>query len=128
MTPAEIERVHRENLHTLMIADLQRVDALAVFVQMENLRRARFKAGTIPASDALLKALPAVRARITGIWAGRDAFTASRKDRVEEYRRLLESVQSNVDFRMIANSGHWTPYEAADEVNAALLDMLRVKP
>ncbi len=59
---------HRENLGRLMIADPQRVDDLAVFVQMENIRRARFKSAAIPGSDVLLKALPAIQARITGIW------------------------------------------------------------
>jgi pimeloyl-ACP methyl ester carboxylesterase len=68
--------------------------------------------------------LPNIRARIAGIWAGRDAFAASRRERVEEYRRLLASVQADVDFRVIATSGHWTIYEAANEVNAILHDIL----
>jgi len=29
------------------------------------------------------------------------------------------------DFRVIEGAGHWTPYEAADQVNAILIDMLR---
>ncbi len=126
MTPAEIKRVHGENLQILMIADPQKVDDLAILVQMENIRRARFKSGTIPASGVLLEALPAIQARIAGIWAGRDAFTASRPARVDEYRRLLASVQPDLDFRVIADSGHWTTYEAAEQVNIALLDMLGV--
>ena len=125
MTPAEIERVHRENLHILMIANPERVDDFAVFLQMENLRRARFKSGTIPSSDTLLRALPAIRARITGIWGGSDAFMARRLD---EVRRVLASVQPDLDFRVIPGAGHWAIYEAADEVNAVLLDMLRVSP
>src|SRR5262245_12278659 len=74
-TPEDIKRVHRENLGLLMMADPRRIDDLAVFVQMENLRRARFKSGTIPTSDVLLKALPSITARIAGIWAARDAFS-----------------------------------------------------
>jgi pimeloyl-ACP methyl ester carboxylesterase len=127
MTPADIERVHRENLQTLMIAEPRNADDLAVFVQGENVRRARFKSGAIPASDILLKALPSIRARIGGIWAGRDAFVASRAERIEEYRRILASVQPDLDFRVIADSGHWSMYEAAGQVNAALCDMLRVR-
>jgi len=38
---------------------------------------------------------------------------------------VLASVQSDLDFRVIDGAGHWVPYEAADRVNAALLDMLR---
>jgi 2-hydroxy-6-oxonona-2,4-dienedioate hydrolase len=122
MARADVERVHRENLRILMMADPEKVDDLAVFVQMENIRQARFKSGTIPASDTLLKALPAIRARITGIWGGRDAFTAPR---LGDYRRVLASFQRDLDFRVIDGAGHWTTYEAADQVNAALLDMLR---
>jgi pimeloyl-ACP methyl ester carboxylesterase len=38
---------------------------------------------------------------------------------------VLASVQRDLDFRVIDGVGHWTTYEAAAEVNAALLDMLR---
>jgi len=125
MAPADIERVHRENLRILMIADPQRVDDLAVFLQMENIRLARFKSGTIPASDTLLRALPAVRARLASILGGRDAFTAAR---LEDYRRVLASVQPDLDFRVIVGAGHWAIYEAADEVNRTLGDVLRLNP
>lgn len=125
MTPAQIVDVHRQNLGMLMIADARRIDDLAVFVQMDNLRRARFKSGTIPTSDVLLKALPAIRARIAGIWAARDAFSGSRAERVDEHRRTLATVQPDLDFRVIPDAGHWIPFEAPDAVNAALLDMLR---
>jgi len=122
MAPDEIRRAHRENLRILMIADPEKVDDLAVFVQIENVRRARFKSGSIPASDALLQALPGIRSRITGIWGGRDAFVGSA---VEDRRRILASVQPDLDFRVIHGAGHWVPYEASDEVNAALLEMIR---
>ena len=125
MAPDEISHVHRENLRILMIADPDRVDDLAVHLQTENLRRARFKSGTIPESDVLSRALPAIRARITGIWGGRDAFAGGS---LEDCRRVLASVQRDLDFRVIDGVGHWTTYEAADEVNAALLDMLRGSP
>lgn len=125
MTPEEIVSAHRENLRILMIANPERVDDLAVLVQMENVRRARFKSGTIPTSDALLQALPSIQARVTGIWGGRDAFVAPH---VEERRQALGSVHRDLDFRVIGGAGHWVSYEAADQVNAILLDMLRVTP
>ena len=121
MTPDEISQAHRENLRILMIANPERIDDLAVFLQIENLRRARFKSGSIPASDVLLRALPAIQARITGIWGSRDAFVGPH---LEDRRRLLASVQPDLDFRTVDGAGHWVIYEAADQVNAALLDML----
>jgi pimeloyl-ACP methyl ester carboxylesterase len=92
-----------------------------VFLQIDNLKRARFKSGTIPQSDVLRQALPAIRARIAGIWGGRDAFTGAR---IEECRRVLTSVQGGLDLRVIEPAGHWVTYEAADQVNAALFDLL----
>ena len=122
MTPDEIRRAHRENLRIVMIANPDRIDDLAVSLQIENLRRARFKSGSIPASDVLWRALPAIRARITGIWGSRDAFVGAH---LEDRRRRLASVQRDLDFRTVDGAGHWIPYEAADQVTAALLDMLR---
>jgi len=125
MAPADLERVHRENLRILMIADPQKVDELAVFLQIENIHRARFKSGTIPASGILLHALPAIRARITGISGGCDALLGPRLD---DYRRVLASAQPDLDLRVIAGAGHWVTYEAAEEVNALLQDILSANP
>lgn len=121
MNADEIRFTHRENLRLLMIAKPEAVDDLAVYLQMENVRRARFKSGSIPSSDVLLQALPAIRARITGIWGGDDAFATSH---MEDRRQVLAAVQQDLDFRVINGAGHWVVYEATDEVNAALLDML----
>jgi pimeloyl-ACP methyl ester carboxylesterase len=113
--------VHRENLHILMIADAARIDDLAVHVQAENLRRARFRSGAIPTSDVLLRVLPAIRARLGGIWGSRDAFAAPF---IEERRRTLAAVQPGVDFRVIEGAGHWAIYEAPEAANVALLEMV----
>lgn len=121
MTPDEVRETHRENLRILMIADPSKADDLAVHVQMENVRRARFKSAGIPESDALLRALPAVTARVAGIWGGRDAFTAPY---LEDRRRTLARFQPGLELRVIEGAGHWAIYEAAAEANAALLDVL----
>ena len=121
-TAAAVRHAHRENLARLMFGDPARIDDLAVLVQGDNVRRARFKTGGIPTSDALSRALPSVEARLAGIWGERDAFVGPHLD---ERRRLLASFESHVDFRVISGAGHWVTYETADEVNAALLDILR---
>jgi 2-hydroxy-6-oxonona-2,4-dienedioate hydrolase len=121
MDPAEIRSAHRENLRRLMLGRPESADDLAVFLQVENLRRARFKSGTIPQSDVLRRALPAIRARIAGIWGERDAYSGAR---IEECCRVLASTQGALDLRVIEGAGHWVPYEAAEQVTAALLDLL----
>ena len=121
MSPEEIRQVHRENLRILMLGDPESADDLAVSLQMENLKRARFKSGAIPQSDVLRRALPAIRARITGIWGERDAFTGAR---LADCRRGLASTQGDLDLRVIEGAGHWVTYEAAEQVNAALFEQL----
>jgi 2-hydroxy-6-oxonona-2,4-dienedioate hydrolase len=120
MTAEALRLVHRDNLRILMIADPDKVDPLAVTIQIENLRRARFRSGGIPGSDALVRALPAVRARIITIWGERDAFIG---DDLEPRRHVFAPFQSAADFRVIVGAGHWTPYEAPDQVNAILLSV-----
>lgn len=118
----EAERaVHRANLAALMFGDPARVDDLAVHVQVENARRSRFRSTGIPESDVLLRALPAVRARLAAVWGGRDAFTVPH---LEERRRTLAAFQPDVDFRVIPDAGHWAPYEADHAVNEALIEIL----
>lgn len=121
MDSDEIREAHRENLRRLMLARPESADDLAVSLQVENLRRARFKSGRIPQSDVLRRALPAIRARISAVWGERDAFSGAH---LEECRRVLASIQGALDLRVIEGAGHWVPYEAADQVTAALLDLL----
>ena len=120
MGPAEALAVHRHNLAILMFGDPGRVDDLAMHVQREDIRQARVRAGGFPASEALREALPRVGARLSGIWGERDAFAAPY---LAERVTLLRRVQPGTDVRIIPGVGHWTPYEAADEVNTMLTEM-----
>lgn len=121
MSEAEAREIHRANLQTLMLADPAAADDLAVHVQVDNLRRARFKSGAIPASDVLLRAMPGIRARIAALFGGRDAFAVPYLD---ERREKLARFQSDLDFRVVAGAGHWVNYEAPATVNRALREML----
>jgi pimeloyl-ACP methyl ester carboxylesterase len=120
MAADAVRRAHRENLAILMIGDAGKVDDLAVHLQIENIRRSRFRSGDIPASDVLRRALPAIRARVATAWGERDAFMGPH---VPECRRILAAAHPGLDVRLIAGAGHWICYEAADEVNAALLGL-----
>ena len=121
MTLADARAAHRENLEILMIADPAQIDEAAVDVQMENVRRTRFKIGAIPFSDALVRALPRISARLVAVWGARDVFPASPP---ELRHATLAAHHPEVDFRLIDGAGHWANWEAADAVNAMLLDVL----
>jgi len=122
MSEAELRAVHRHNLGRLMIAKAEKIDALAIYLQIENAARARFKSGRIPASDSLLRVLPEIRARISGIWGEADVWAVPY---LAERETTLRRFQPNLDFRVIPDAGHWAPYEAPEAVNGALLEMLR---
>jgi pimeloyl-ACP methyl ester carboxylesterase len=121
MTAADEREVHRANLRTLMLGEAAAADDLAVHLQIDNVRRARFRSGTIPTSDVLLRAMPAVRATLSVIFGERDAFAVPYlAERHEAFRRLAPGL----DFRVVPGAGHWVIYEAAETVNRALGEML----
>ncbi|MEO9189354.1 MAG: alpha/beta fold hydrolase [Acetobacteraceae bacterium] len=121
MDEAATRSVFRHNVGAMMIGDPDKVDDLAVDVQIENLRRARLRAGAVPSSDSLLLALADVRARLYGVWGERDPFAFPH---IAERAETLRRFQRDIDFRVIGGAGHWTPYEAADAINAALLEFV----
>ena len=123
MSEAGIAAMHRHNLGLLMLSGPEHADDLAVHVQQENARQARAKSAGIPAGDALLRALPGIRARIGGLFGTADVFCGSYLD---DRERILRRFQPDLDFRRIAGAGHWLPYERPDEVNAAILEMTGV--
>jgi hypothetical protein len=84
---------------------------------MEIIRWARFRSGSIPASDVLLQALPRIQARISGIWGGKDAFAVPR---IAERRRILTAVQQDLDFRMISGAGRPHLPQPSSEIAARL--------
>jgi pimeloyl-ACP methyl ester carboxylesterase len=122
MTPEEIEGVFRQNLAVLMFADPENIDALAVHLQAENIRRARFRSRPFAATDALARALADVTAPVSTIWGARDIIA---RPSVETRLAILRQHHPELQVRLIEAAGHWVAYEAAERFNAALLDLLK---
>jgi len=121
MSRAEIEAVHRKNLEILMFADPRNIDALAIHLQDENTRRARFRSRPFAATDQLASALESVTAPVKTIWGTRDVIASPS---LEARLAVLRSHHPELDVRLIEGSGHWVMYEAAEAFNAALVDVL----
>lgn len=119
MTADEIRAVHRQNLGVIMFGDHSRIDDMALTLQQENTRRARSRSGAIPLGDSLAQALKKLTIPVRGIWGEKDA-TAGRY--LPERQALFEALPNCERFTIIPGAGHWAAYEAADEVNALLLD------
>ena len=122
------ERVeaHRTNLNRLMIAEPTKIDELALVIQEWNTRHSRLKTPSLSRSGALPQALAKVVSPVNGIWGERDAPANPRAPlRVAALREL----RPDSDVRIIPGAGHWVAYEATEQFNAMLLEMLaRTRP
>jgi len=111
----------RADLIRFMFAQPASADELALRIHLTNMALTRFRSGSIPASTLLADALPQIRAEVHAIYSDQDAFGAGRPtDRFDR----LRLARHDVGCHTIAGSGHWIPYEKAEELNTLLLDLL----
>jgi 2-hydroxy-6-oxonona-2,4-dienedioate hydrolase len=122
MSAAEIAAVYRQNLAVLMFADLANIDALAIHLQAENIKRARFRSRPFAPTDNLARALAEVSAPLKTIWGTRDIIA---RPSLDARLDILRRHHPELEVRLIDGAGHWVAYEAADRFNAAMLDLLR---
>jgi len=121
MSAEQIAAVFQQNLRVLMFANPDNIDALAIYLQAENIKRARFRSRPFATSDGLARALADVGASVQTIWGSQDIIArGSLQTRLEVLRRHHHELQ----VRLIDNAGHWVAYEAADRFNQALLELL----
>jgi len=116
---AEEFATHRYNLNQLMIADPDKIDELALYLQKTNHARARMRSRRFSRSGALVEALPRITARLDGIWGERDATAYPH---VDERARILRSFQPKARFAVVPGAGHWVQFEAADRFNALIAE------
>jgi pimeloyl-ACP methyl ester carboxylesterase len=122
MSPAEVAGVWRQNLEVLMFADRAKIDALAIHLQAENIRRARFRSRPFAPTDGLAQALARVTLPLKTIWGTRDIIA---RPSLEARLEILRRHHPELEVRLIEGAGHWVAYEAAEAFNAALLELLR---
>jgi len=122
MSAEDIAGVYRQNLAVLMFADPAKIDALAIHLQAENIKRARFRSRPFAATDALAVALADVTAPLKTIWGTRDIIA---RPSLDARLDILRRHHPELAVRLIEGAGHWVAYEAADRFNAVFLDLLR---
>ena len=117
---------HRTNLNRLMIADPAKIDDLAIAIQDWNTVRSRLRTPAISRSGVIMRAIDQLQSPLNGMWGELDA-PANPKG--PERVAILRAHRPEADIRLIPKTGHWAAYEAADTVNAILLEMLaRTRP
>ena len=119
-TVEELLTIAKHNLGVLMIADKDKIDDLAVYIQYVNAPRGRVRSRRFSRTDTLIQALPRVTAQLSGIWGGRDAGAYPYLD---ERKRVLDEIQPGLHFEIIPGAGHWVAYEAADRFNTLLAEI-----
>jgi len=122
MSAAEIAAVYRQNLAVLMFADPANIDSLAIHLQAENIKRARFRSRPFAPTDNLARALADVSAPLKTIWGTRDIIA---RPSLDARLDILRRHHPELEVRLIEGAGHWVAYEAADRFNAAMLELLR---
>ena len=103
-----------------MIADPEKIDELATFIQARNAPRGRIKSRQFSRANTLARALPLVKARIDGIWGERDATAYPH---LEDRARAVRNCQPAARFEVIPGAGHWVQYEAAEQFNPLLAEL-----
>ncbi len=116
----EVRGVHTANLRSLMFASNETIDELALYAHASNLERGRLNSRPLSRTVELAQALPAMKARLTGIWGSRDA-TAGGRAALEKRKALFLEAQPDAQFHILSGVGHWAMYEAPEDFNRLLL-------
>jgi pimeloyl-ACP methyl ester carboxylesterase len=120
--PAEQWDAHRTNLGRMMITDPARIDDTAVAIHALNVRRSRVQTPSLYSLGRMSEIIAKLPMPVNGIWGATDLTAVPR---VHEREEALRELSSNVAFRQVEGGGHWVLYEAADDFNEALLELLK---
>lgn len=121
MTEAERMEVHRGLLELLMFKDKSRIDPLAVWLQSENIRRARFRSRPFARSAEIRQNLPEVMVPVNAIWGGDDQTAWPS---IEARYEILREGHPELRTVTIPDAGHWVMYEQPAAYNEALIRTL----
>ena len=121
MSEEERLGVHRRLLEILMFKENDRIDALAVQLQSENIRRARFRSRPFARTDEIRVTLPKVEVPVRAIWGAEDQTAWPS---VEARYDVLREGHPELVTRTVPDAGHWVMYEQPAAYTTALLDVL----
>lgn len=109
LTLAAARDQHTRNLRLLMLEHDASVDALALRIHHDNLRRARLRSRKIARTDTLAQALRQTCCPLGGIWGSEDVTIHPSIDAIRE---LLVSVWPAARVDLMPGVGHWAAHEA----------------
>ena len=115
------EAAHRHNLKRLMLARDESIDELALALHAANVVRDRMPRRRLSRTDLVVRALPQIEARVSGIWGAADALY---RDRTEMIDGALRQARTFGSLTLIPRAGHWVQYENAHAFDDALCSVL----
>jgi 2-hydroxy-6-oxonona-2,4-dienedioate hydrolase len=119
MSSLEINEANRTNLARLMIYDQTKIDDLAVYLQTENTRRARFNSPQFARTRLTLDGVAAHTVPLQVIYGAEDA---SAKPDVAGKKQMFIDVRPDVSFHLVQGCGHWLQYEKAEVFHRLVLE------
>lgn len=112
--------VHRHNLGVLMLHDPAQLTDAVVDLHAANMARDRMRSRRLVRTDAMARALQALRCPLDAVYGRHDALYAGHWDRLEA---LLRTVPALRGVHHVEDAGHWVQHEAPAAV-LGLLDRL----
>jgi pimeloyl-ACP methyl ester carboxylesterase len=107
----------RHNLAIHMLHDPARVDALALRVHTDACLQTRFRSRPISLAGGLREALAAFHGPLLLVWGEHDVTVVP-----DAAAQALCAARADCHAVVVPEAGHWVQYEAADAVDAMLLE------
>lgn len=118
----QYREVIRHNLLAMMLSNPASIDEATIDLQCENIARTRFNSLKVSLRNTLVDDIAALNCPLHVFWGANDrvAFPSP-----EARAEVCREARPDMGLSIIPAVGHWAQYEAADAVNALLLDFLR---
>lgn len=119
MNATEVFAANRENLGRLMIFDQSKIDELAVYLQTENTRSARFNSPQFGNTRLTLDGVAKHCIPLQVIYGGEDVPA---KPDVAGKEKIFREVRPDVNFQLVGDCGHWLQYENPEVFHQLILN------
>jgi pimeloyl-ACP methyl ester carboxylesterase len=112
---------YRHNLQKLMIYNPESVDDLALTIHTTNMAKARLRSRGIARTSVLADSLRNLPCPLNCIFGDKDTTLDPHLSGIRNY---VDEIHPGVHFYVIPDAGHWVQFEAWQQVNKLLMEVL----